>query len=136
MLQRISPKDAKRLLDTEGYTYVDVRSSPEYEQGHPTGALNVPLMHKGPGGMTPNAEFFQVIEKLFPKDQKLVVGCQGGGRSMRAAQALLQAGYTNVVDQRAGFGGSPSEPGWQPAGLPVESGAGGEHGYEALRAKK
>ena len=138
MLQRISPQDAQRLILTQGYTYVDVRSIPEYEAGHPCGAVNVPLLHRGPAGMTPNPDFLGVVEGAFAKDAKLVVGCQGGGRSQRAADALIRAGYTQVVEQRAGFGGSrdPVEAGWQSAGLPVEAGAGGDHGYEALRAKK
>jgi hypothetical protein len=46
---------------------------------------------------------------------------------MRAAQALIASGYTNVVDQRAGFDGPRdafgglSEPGWSTLGLPTET---------------
>src|SRR5262249_27311884 len=36
-MKRISAKDAKELMD-EGWTYVDVRSEPEFERGHPAGA--------------------------------------------------------------------------------------------------
>ena len=43
-----------------------------------------------------------------------------GGRSFKAATALEQAGYTQIADQRAGFGGNQNEPGWASAGLPVE----------------
>ena len=35
----VTPREAKRLVDEEGYTYVDVRSVPEFEQGHPAGDL-------------------------------------------------------------------------------------------------
>ena len=38
----------------QGYTYVDVRSIPEFEQGHPAGAVNVPLLHRdGRSGQMP-----------------------------------------------------------------------------------
>ena len=63
-VKRVSPEEAKKLIDDEGYVYVDVRSLPEFEAGHPTGAYNVPLMHQGPAGMTPNPDFMAVMEKL------------------------------------------------------------------------
>lgn len=127
-LSRVSPSEARALCD-QGATYVDVRSEPEYEEGHPTGAVNVPFLHKGPAGLLPNADFLAVMEASFAKDRALVLGCKSGGRSLKAADVLLRAGYTNVVDQRAGFDGvrdsfgALSEPGWKPAGLPVSTGA-------------
>lgn len=140
-LKRVSPAEAKRLIDEDGYVYLDVRSVPEFEAEHPTGAFNVPLMNQGPAGMTPNGEFVAVMGKTFPKDVKLVVGCKSGNRSMRAATLLVQQGWAHVIDQRAGFDaardpfGQVQEPGWKSAGLPVESGAGGERSYETLRKK-
>jgi rhodanese-related sulfurtransferase len=137
--KRVSPADAKQLIDGEGWVYVDVRSIPEFEAEHPVGAKNVPLMNMGAGGMMPNAEFLGVMSKVFPKDAKLVVGCKSGGRSMRAAQLLLQQGWSNVLDQHAGMDGMRdpfgqlSQPGWKAAGLPVESGEGGEGSYAKLK---
>jgi rhodanese-related sulfurtransferase len=108
MPKRVSPQEAKERLD-QGWVYVDVRTPEEFAAGHPEGAYNVPI---GP-------EMLPAIEALFPeRDAKLVVGCQAGGRSLRAATALEQAGYTNIIDQRAGWGGSGTEPGWSAAGLP------------------
>jgi rhodanese-related sulfurtransferase len=126
-IQRVSPADAKKLLDEEGYVYLDVRSEQEYAAGHPTGAQNVPLMHAGPAGMSPNPEFLAVVQAIYPKDAKLVVGCKAGGRSLKAAEMMIGAGYTGVIDQRAGFDGprdafgALTEKGWSPAGLPVEA---------------
>jgi rhodanese-related sulfurtransferase len=134
MVKRVSPQEAKDLIDREGYVYVDVRSIPEFDAGHPTGAYNVPLNHMGPAGMAPNPEFMAVMEKAFPKDAKLVLGCQGGGRSLRAAGMLEQAGWTSVVDQRAGFVGH-GEPGWRPAGLPVSNDSPAGHTYEGLKKR-
>ena len=134
--KRVSPDEAKALIDREGYVYVDVRSLPEFEAGHPEGSYNVPLMHAGPAGMVPNPEFMAVMEKSFPKDARLVLGCKGGGRSQRAATMLEGAGYTNLVDQRAGFEGGHGEPGWRPQGLPTSTEAAADHTYEGLRARK
>jgi rhodanese-related sulfurtransferase len=126
-IQRVSPADAKKLVDDEGYVYLDVRSEPEYSAGHPVGAQNVPLMHAGPGGMAPNPDFLAVVQAVYPKDAKLVVGCKAGGRSIKAAEMMANAGYTRIIDQRAGFDGprdafgTLSEKGWGPAGLPVET---------------
>lgn len=140
-IQRISPAEAKKLVDDEGYVYLDVRSEPEYEAGHPVGAQNVPLMHAGPGGMTPNADFLAVVQAVYPKDARLVVGCKAGGRSMKAAEMMIGAGYTGIIDQRAGFDGprdafgTLTEKGWGPAGLPVETvTAGGS--YVELKKKQ
>ncbi|MEQ9325334.1 MAG: rhodanese-like domain-containing protein [Polyangiaceae bacterium] len=124
---RVDVVEAKRLIDEEGYRYLDVRSVPEWSGGHPEGAANVPLMHAGAGGMSPNPDFLKVAEKSFAKDDKLVVGCAAGKRSARAVQMLIDAGFTNVVDVEPGFGGikdafgQVQKPGWQAAGLPVET---------------
>ena len=139
-IKRVSPSEAKSLIDAEGYLYVDVRSEPEFAAGHPAGAHNVPLMHAGAKGMTPNPDFLRVIEAVYPKDAKLVLGCAAGGRSLRAVEMLIASGYTAVLDQRAGFGGARdafgqiSEPGWAAAGLPVETAAPGGS-YAELRAR-
>jgi rhodanese-related sulfurtransferase len=126
-ITRISPREASEKV-ADGWTYVDVRTTEEFEAGHPAGAFNVPIAHAGPGGMVPNADFLPAMKASFPLDGKIVVGCKSGGRSMRAAQALAAGGFTRVVDQRAGWDGARgpfgqvTEPGWLAAGLPTEEG--------------
>ena len=138
-IKRVSPSEAKHLLD-QGYTYVDVRTAEEFEMGHPAGSLNVPLAVPGPGGSVMNPEFMAIIGKLFLKDAKLVMGCATGMRSLRAAEILMNAGYADVVDQRAGFAGArspfggPAEPGWVAAGLPTSRGP-DEGSYEAVKRR-
>jgi rhodanese-related sulfurtransferase len=137
---RVSPKEASERMQS-GFTYVDVRSEPEFAEGHPDGAVNVPLMHMGAGAMTPNADFLRVMQANFAKDAAVIVGCKGGGRSLRAARSLGGAGYTNVVDQRAGWNGAQdafgqiTEPGWSRVGLPTESGQPEGRSYEALKVR-
>lgn len=137
---RISPKEAHEKM-SEGYTYVDVRSVPEFAEGHPAGAFNVPLMNMGPGGMTPNPDFLRVMQAAFAKDAKLIVGCKAGGRSLRAATALAGEGFTDILDQRAGWDGARdafgqlAEPGWSRASLPTEAGAPSGRAYADLEKK-
>lgn len=123
MPTRIGPSEAWALAE-KGHAIVDVRSVEEFAGGHPAGAYNVPIAH---AGGAPNPSFLSVIERLFAKDRGIVVTCQAGGRSLRAADVLAAAGFTNVLDQRAGWGGvrdpfgRVSEAGWAKAGLPAST---------------
>ena len=141
-VKRVSPQEAAALVRDEGYVYIDVRSIPEFDGGHTAGAYNIPLMHATPSGMRPNGDFMSVVSAVFPKDSKLVVGCRSGNRSLRAAEALLAAGYVNVVDQRAGHGGARDafgqleEAGWEGAGLEVAIEPHPERTYESLLARR
>lgn len=137
--RRIPPHEAWAKM-AEGYVYIDVRTEAEFADGHPAGAFNVPIAIAGPdGSQVPNDAFVSVVEKRFGKGAKLVVGCQAGKRSQRAAAALREAGFTDVFDQRAGWGGvrdafgQLTEPGWARAGLPQEDGHPDDRSYAALK---
>jgi rhodanese-related sulfurtransferase len=141
-VKRVSPLEAAALLEDQGYVYLDVRSIPEFDEGHAVGAYNIPLLHATPSGMRPNGDFMSVVAAVFPKDSKLVLGCRSGNRSLRAAQALLAEGFEHVVDQRAGHEGARNafgqleEPGWHAAGLEVAREAQPGRTYEALLARR
>jgi sulfur-carrier protein adenylyltransferase/sulfurtransferase len=83
---------------------VDIREREEWEQGHIPGARFIP---RG---------FLEMrIEEQAPdKEQPVFVYCAGGVRSVFAAQALEQLGYTNVASVSGGFGS------WKDAGYPFE----------------
>jgi rhodanese-related sulfurtransferase len=131
---RLSPAEAHEKLQ-QGYVYVDVRTEAEFTEGHPAGSYNVP----GPGGVAPNPDFLRIMNSLFPRDARIIVGCRSGGRSMRAAHMLVDDGYTNVIDQRAGWDGARdtfgqiTEPGWSRVGLPSERGTTPGHTYADLK---
>ncbi len=135
---RVLPQEANALMTHDAFAYVDVRTEQEFEAGHPKGAYNVPLMHMAPGGMVANADYVRVVSNHFDRDAKLIVGCKAGGRSMRAAELLVSAGFVNVMDQRAGFDGvrdgfgEVTEPGWSQAGLPIERGQPAGRNYRDL----
>jgi rhodanese-related sulfurtransferase len=142
MVRRVTAPEADALIRNEDYVYVDVRSVPEFEQGHPTGAYNVPLMHMASGGMVPNADFMSVMQARFPKEQKLVVGCRSGGRSLRAAELLTSEGYLEIVDQRAGWDGARDpfgrvvDAGWSQSQLPIEAEAAPGRSWRELSEQK
>jgi rhodanese-related sulfurtransferase len=104
-----------------GWIYVDVRSEQEFVQGHPEGAVNVPVFFAAPGGMEPNPGFVDAIRKLFPVETPLLMGCRSGQRSARACELLLTAGYTKLANVAGGFHGSSFTAGWQSSGLPVST---------------
>lgn len=141
-VKRITPEEAKALLDSGGgYTYLDVRTVPEFDAGHVPGAQNIPFMEPAGGGMAVNPQFVEIVEKNFPKDAKLICGCQKGGRSFKATQALLDAGFSNVVDMRGGFGGETDHcgcivaPGWATSGLPVSKDSAPDDRYSSLQSR-
>lgn len=85
---------------------LDVRNANEWDHGHLQGAHHIAL------GTLPD----HLAE--VPRDQPIVVHCQGGGRSAIAQSILLAAGYTDVRNMGAGYGG------WEKAGLPSDQGVG------------
>ncbi|MFQ5693678.1 MAG: rhodanese-like domain-containing protein [Nitrospinota bacterium] len=143
-IPQITPQDAHvRMTGENPETYIDVRSVPEFTRGHPEGAVNIPVFHFDPaqGGMVENPDFLKVVETHFPKDARLLLGCQVGGRSQKAAELLFQAGYGNVANVQGGFGGmkDPSgrtvAQGWAELGLPVSADNGEGVSYESLAGK-
>jgi rhodanese-related sulfurtransferase len=139
-VKRLPPQEAYKLTE-HGWTYIDVRSSQEFFEGHPAGAFNIPLMNFTAGrGMQANPDFLADVESAFAKDTPLVVGCKSGGRSLRAAEILSQNGYEQVVDMRGGFGGEHNPgsgaitcQGWEAEGLPTATEAEAGRSYNDIR---
>ena len=139
-MKQLSVPDAPALL-AEGAVYLDVRSTAEFSQGHPMGALNVPIFEpdEDTGAMEPNPDFVRVVQANVPREATLLVGCQAGGRSLRAASVLEAYGYTTVYNVLGGFGGARDpmgrvELGWIDAGLPVAGTPGEGRSYPELLA--
>jgi len=129
--QTTPPQAFETLRGHPDAVYLDVRTAGEFEAGHPAGARNIPVLLLDPATREPreNPDFVASVERELPRTTKLIVGCQVGGRSQRACELLAQAGWTDVTNVRGGFGGARDRlghlvvPGWQDAGLPVETGA-------------
>src|SRR5258708_35527021 len=91
-IKEITPQQAHDILTKDSsVVYIDVRTEREFANGHPAGAVNIPVAFPDPSrGMTMNADFVKVVEGNFPKDKKIIVGCQAGPRSNAAAGLSLQ----------------------------------------------
>ncbi len=126
---------------SQGATLVDVRSTREFSAGHAAGAVNIPLLEhdEDTDEMMPNPDFVRVVKANFLPDAPLLLSCQTGGRSARAAKMLESFGFSNLVNVLGGFCGShpgqPVNPGWEQSGLPVESAPRPGNAYEELLAK-
>ena len=142
-IKQISVQAAHDILEREsGCAYIDVRTVREFMAGHPAGGVNIPVAFPDPArGMTLNEDFVKVVESVFPKEKKLIVGCQVGPRSDAAARLLQEAGYQDVSSMQGGFGGmrDPSgrviAEGWAGLGFPVSQENGEGVSYESLAAK-
>jgi rhodanese-related sulfurtransferase len=141
MIPQIDAKKASELMQ-DGHTYVDVRTVDEFKAGHAQGAVNVPAFFREPSGsMMPNPDFLRVMEANFTHDAGLVVGCHAGGRSQKACEFLVQAGFSKLHNIQGGFGGAKDplgrvlKPGWSQLGLPVSQSQGEGESYESMRAR-
>ena len=90
--QQIPQDAAKEMMDTGEVVILDVREQYEYDAGHITGAVLLPV-----GTITKDTAA-AVIDDL---DTVVLVYCRSGNRSKTALQALADLGYTNVYE----FGG-------------------------------
>jgi rhodanese-related sulfurtransferase len=142
-VKEITPQQAHDTLQSDAeVVYIDVRTEREFTAGHPEGAVNIPVAFPDPArGMAMNPDFVKVVEGHFPKDKKIIVGCQAGPRSNAAAGLLQQAGYQDISNMLGGFGGmrDPTgkviNPGWSSLGLPVSQDSGEGVSYESLVTK-
>jgi rhodanese-related sulfurtransferase len=69
---------------------VDVREPEEFANGHVPGAVNLP-----------QADLASRLDEV-PRDRPVLVICQGGFRSLRAAQFLRQRGFLHVASVKGG----------------------------------
>jgi rhodanese-related sulfurtransferase len=93
---------AARQQRGEKFHLVDVREDDEWRAGHLPHAI-----HIGKGVIERDIE-----SKLPNKGEEIVLYCGGGFRSVLAADALQQMGYTNVISMDGGIRG------WRAAGHP------------------
>ena len=96
---------AKVRLDRgEVLHFLDVREDHEFAKDHAKGAR-----HLGKGIIERDVEAC-----ILNKEEAILLYCGGGYRSVLAADALQQMGYTNVVSMAGGIKG------WRDAGYPME----------------
>jgi len=101
----VDPLQATQLINREDALVLDVREPGEYGGGHILGAKNVPLSRIEAAGS-------EIAAKR--KDKPVIVYCDDGNRSGKAAAALRSRGFAKAVNLAGGLGA------WRQAGLPVE----------------
>lgn len=101
----VTTLQATQLINREDALVVDVREPGEYGAGHILGAKNLPLSRLDAGGAELAAK---------RKDKPVIVYCETGNRSAKAAAALRNQGFAKVLNLWGGLAA------WQQAGLPVE----------------
>lgn len=99
---RLTPQQAKEMVDGGGVQFIDVREPGEYAGGHAQGARLVPLN-----------TIFTNPDQIEP-DRPAVFICQVGQRSALAAEYAAAIGRQNLYNVE---GGTTA---WQEAGLPME----------------
>jgi len=90
-VQVISAEEAKKMMDEEEVTIVDVRTKEEYLEAHIEGAVLLTL-----DTIPEKAE-----EVLSDKNETYLIYCRSGNRSNQAARELVAMGYQKIYD----FGG-------------------------------
>ena len=104
----ISPSDFERRRRAGGVLeLVDVRTAPEFNSAHVSGARLIPLDQLDP-------EMF--MKNRVRPDEPIYLICQSGSRAARAAAQFRKAGYQHCVLVE---GGTQA---WIDAGLPVDRG--------------
>lgn len=138
----VTPSVAADMVTNEGAFILDVRTPQEWNWvGHPgqnnlkEGAylegyvLNVAYMvyHEGYSKsdvLIVNTQFVKDVKRLLNKDDVIITMCRSGKRSVDAANALDDAGFTNVYNMLTGFEGGKDVAGyrtidgWKVDGLP------------------
>ena len=97
----ISPAEVYEIItNDEDYIILDVRTQDEYNEGHLEKALLIPVD--------------KLKERLgeLPKDKPIIVYCRSGARSRKAAEILVENGFSQVYDMGGILG-------WQEEGFPV-----------------
>lgn len=109
-------EEARALVSSLGWTYLDVRSKLETEDvGKVKIAVNIPCVNctkkwnseqgKKVIQKEENEAFLDMVQKRFPdKESKIVVGCSNGRQyTMDVLLALDEEGYTNLAGLKGGF---------------------------------
>jgi rhodanese-related sulfurtransferase len=142
-VRRIDVPQAKAALEGGGAVYLDVRTEEEFAQGHPEGAINIPIGTPNPAtrALDPNPQFVAVAKGVLEPTTPILVGCRTGPRAEAAARLLEQAGYQDVAWVHGGYvgitdpAGRPVARGWLELQYPTSTSAGENVGYASLRRK-
>jgi rhodanese-related sulfurtransferase len=117
MIKHIKSSEIKKFIESNSNTVLlDVRTKDEWETvGKPdTKDLGIKTFFIT---ISQDQSFLDNVKQNINKDNQVLVMCAAGGRSIIAANLLVNEGYKtlNVSD---GFSGIGEDPGWKNLGLP------------------
>lgn len=90
MYKKISPEEAKAIMDSSACIVLDVRTEDEFVLGHIENSICIPV-----------DDLSKRLNELPDKKATILVCCRSGRSSALAADYLDKQGYENVFD----FGG-------------------------------
>ena len=91
-VSNITTNEAKDRTKDRDTQWIDVRTPNEYKANHTKPFKNVPL-----------SELHSRSQEL-KKDKEVVVICQSGMRSMKAAKILKKQGFQKITNVKGGMG--------------------------------
>ncbi|WP_242213537.1 rhodanese-like domain-containing protein [Bacillus cereus group sp. BfR-BA-01383] len=90
-VQNINGKELKSIVGKKGKQFIDVRTLGEYRGNHMKGFQNIPLN-----------ELASKVNHL-DKNKEVIVICQSGMRSKRAAKVLKKLGFRHIINVSGGM---------------------------------
>ncbi len=117
MIKQIKSSDIKKFIESNPNTVLlDVRTEDEWNTvGKPdTKNLGIKTYFIT---ISQEPTFLENVKKNIDKKEQVLVMCAAGGRSIIAANLLVNEGY-NVLNISDGFSGNAQDPGWKNLGLP------------------
>ena len=95
----------KSKTDSGEYKLIDIRTLPEYQQGHLKNSTQIDFYK--------TAEFSSFLQSL-DKNGKYLIYCRSGNRSGQALSQMKDMGFQNVSDLSGGINA------WTSANYPIE----------------
>ncbi|MBF4983190.1 rhodanese-like domain-containing protein [Nonlabens mediterrranea] len=89
----VSSDEAAAIIKTQSAQLVDVRSKDQFDAGHISGAINIPV---------DSENLNEIIAGLNDKEPVLVY-CNGGRESAQCAKILEDKGFTKIFDLDGGL---------------------------------
>ena len=127
----VEPSDAADMVEADGAFILDVRTEAEWMYvGHPGPnkldeglfldgkVINISYKIWRKGTFIVNPSFISEVNEFFEDIEgvDIITMCRSGKRSVDAAEALEDAGFTNVYNMETGFEGGKDEAGYRAKG--------------------
>lgn len=128
MIENLTPQQSWELMQANpDAVLIDVRTKVEHDfVGRPLNAVHVPWKEAPEWQLNPDF-IAQVRQAVNDTGSPVLLLCRSGARSLSAAEALQQAGFTHLVNILQGFEGDLDDNkhrgnlgGWRYAQLPWE----------------